>query len=204
MHQDTIKVTEVNSVTKMLQHTFLLPFTAVPGMANLYNNLNSALSQGKANPSFHYLSNSPWNLFEGLNKFADENKFPEGQFMLRDLAVLDGSFIDFLTKSGPAQKVEPLEQHIAKFPKRKLIFFGDSTQADPEAYGEIARRHPEKVSCIAIRLVTGVDAKEEATENAPARFETAFAGVDRSKWITFSDPAEVDAANLAQGKCQKA
>ncbi|KAJ3149860.1 hypothetical protein HDU86_006818 [Geranomyces michiganensis] len=198
---DTIKVTEVNSRTKLLEHTFLLPFTATPGFAELYQSLNRELAAVNAQPTFHYLSRSPWNLYEPLAAFVSQFRFPAGQFLLRNLSALDGSLLDFLI-SGPDYKAERITEHLALFPKRQLVMIGDSTEKDPESYAAIAKYAPGNIRCIAIRLVSGVDAKEEAQENSPARFATAFAGIPTNKWFTFTDAAQVDPKDIAAGNCR--
>ena len=60
--------------------------------------------------------------------------------------------------------------HKCWFPKRKFIFLGDSTQSDPEAYGEIYRRHPTWVGKIFIRKVTGIAAAALAGISSQAGF----------------------------------
>ncbi|KAI8593205.1 hypothetical protein BDZ88DRAFT_476951 [Geranomyces variabilis] len=198
---DTIKVTEVNSRTKLLEHTFLLPFTATPGFPELYQALNTELAAVNAAPTFHYLSRSPWNLYEPLAAFVSQFKFPAGQFILRNLSALDGSLLDFLV-SGPDYKAARITEHLALFPKRQLVMIGDSTEQDPESYAAIAKASPGNVRCIAIRIVTGVDAQKEAPEISPARFATAFAGIPTNKWFTFTDAAQIDPKDIAAGNCR--
>ncbi|TPX70820.1 hypothetical protein SpCBS45565_g01447 [Spizellomyces sp. 'palustris'] len=200
---DTIKISEVNSRPKLLENTFLKPFAAVPDMSDLYIKLADGLRANQHSPAFHYLSGSPWNLFKPLVEFTQEFKFPPGQIILRDLALRDGSFIDFLTQSK-TYKLEQIELLLKSFPNRKLIMFGDSTEVDPEIYGEVARRYPNNVSCISIRRVTGVDAGKEQTQLTDDRFEKAFANVDKSKWRTFAAATEISADALAKGLCQNA
>lgn len=66
---------------------------------------------------------------------------------------------------------------------------GDSTQTDPEAYGEIARRWPGWIKAIWIRKVVDVAEMEGTDKNSEKRFEEAFQGVDRGVWRTFEkDP----------------
>ncbi|KAI8817927.1 uncharacterized protein EV422DRAFT_539373 [Fimicolochytrium jonesii] len=199
---DTIKFSEVNSKTKLLEHTFLRPFTAVPGMASLYQKINSELSAKNLNPTFHYLSRSPWNLFAPLAQLLKDNLFPQGQFILRDLSAFDLSLIKFITE-GADYKTDRIKEFFALFPTRKLILIGDSTEQDPESYAAAYKLSPNSITCIAIRIVTGVDAKKEAGQIAPSRFENTFAGIPRSKWITFTDPSQIDAAFLANGNCRK-
>lgn len=76
-------------------------------------------------------------------------------------------------------------------PSRRVLLIGDSTQTDPESYGDAARKWPAWVGAIWIRVVRGVDQGKEKDLNDPKRFEKAFEGVDRSIWRTFEDPNEL-------------
>jgi phosphatidate phosphatase APP1 len=68
---------------------------------------------------------------------------------------------------------------------------GDSGQRDPEAFGELARRHPQQVRWIFIRDLAG---------SGLARYRTAFAGVKRQLWSVFSDPATLpEVLSFARG-----
>ena len=70
---------------------------------------------------------------------------------------------------------------------------GDSTQSDPEAYGDVAREFPGWVGAIFIRRVTGVAEIDKTSKNAPERFERAFEGLEKERvvWRVFDDPREV-------------
>lgn len=76
-------------------------------------------------------------------------------------------------------------------PRKKVILIGDSTQSDPEAYGECARKFPGWVGAIFVRKVTGIAGMDEEAKNGDARFEKAFEGVERGVWCVFEDPREV-------------
>jgi hypothetical protein len=76
-------------------------------------------------------------------------------------------------------------------PKKKVILIGDSTQSDPEAYGECARIFPGWVGAIFIRKVTGIAGMDEGAKNGEERFAKAFEGVEKGIWHTFTDPKEV-------------
>ena len=71
---DTIKITEVRDKQATLRNTFLREFQAVPGMAEFYQSL--ARSNGAA---FHYISASPWQLYEPLAALVASNGFPAGK-----------------------------------------------------------------------------------------------------------------------------
>ena len=73
------------------------------------------------------------------------------------------------------------------------------TQTDPEAYGEIARRHPGWVGKIFIRRVKNVKevgddvlpGRGDEERNKPERFEKAFKDLSRDLWYVFDEPTEV-------------
>ena len=71
---------------------------------------------------------------------------------------------------------------------------GDSTQSDPEAYGDICRKYPGWVKKVFIRKVVDVAEMKDTDKNTDERFEKAFKGVDRSTWQTFIDPKELSEA----------
>lgn len=76
-------------------------------------------------------------------------------------------------------------------PRKKVILIGDSTQSDPEAYGECARKFTGWVAAIFIRKVTGIAGMDEEVKNGDERFEKAFEGVERGLWHVFTEPGEV-------------
>jgi phosphatidate phosphatase APP1 len=92
------------------------------------------------------------------------------------------------TQEYKANRIEKVHSWL---PQKKVILIGDSTQSDPEAYGECARKFPGWVSVIFIRKVTGIAGMDEGTKNGEARFEKAFEGVEKSIWHVFTDPNEV-------------
>jgi len=72
-----------------------------------------------------------------------------------------------------------------------MVLIGDSTQKDPEVYGDAARTWSGWVGAIYIRVVKGVDKVKERELNSAQRFEEAFRGVDRELWTTFEDVQEI-------------
>ncbi len=172
---DTIKITEVRDREAMLRNTFLRPFRPAPGMAALYERWRT-----NNHAQFHYVSASPWQLYPALAEFRRTNGFPAGTFHLKTLRVKDESFLD-LFQSPVEYKLGVIEPLLAKFPQRRFILVGDSGEADPEVYGEVARRHPQQIERILIRDVTGED------ENAE-RHRVAFRDVVREKWRIFKEP----------------
>ena len=101
-------------------------------------------------------------------------------------------FLGSLTQGTQAYKTDRISKVHDWLPKRKILCVGDSTQSDPEAYGEIYRKHKDWVKAIFIRRVT--DAGDLTEKNRDKRFEDAFEDVPRSVWKVFDDPTELVAA----------
>ncbi|KAF2143503.1 uncharacterized protein K452DRAFT_286331 [Aplosporella prunicola CBS 121167] len=184
---DTIKITQTPSPLGILRSTFVDAPTAVAGMPQLYAHINKMLGK----PPFWYLSASPYNLYPFLRDFRDAH-FPSGELLLREASWMDlAGFLTSLTAGTRKYKTTRMRTIQAHFPKRRFLCIGDSTQSDPEAYGDMYRAFPGWIGVIFIRRVTGVAEMNEATKNAPERFERAFEGVPREAWVVFDDPAEL-------------
>lgn len=175
---DTIKDSNVLDRKKLLEKTFIREFTPVPGMAKAYQKLESE------GASFHYLSSSPWQLFEPLDNFRARSGFPEGTFHLRIYRPKSiGSNLDLVGDSQP-HKVGNLRRVLNDLKEREFILIGDSGEKDPEVYGEMAREFPGRIKAIYIRRVAGADLSKE-------RFARAFDGTDAPYFI-FEDPSVIN------------
>jgi hypothetical protein len=186
---DTIKITEVLDRSKMLANTFARPFRAVPGMPELYRRLAAGPRQpatgGRAaGATFHYVSGSPWQLYEPLRDFCRNERFPQGTFHLKYFRLTDSSVLN-LFGSQEGYKTPVIEELLAALPGRRFVLIGDSGEQDPEVYGAIARKHPGQVAAIFIRNVTGEQPGAE-------RFRKAFEGIAAQGWKLFDQPAELD------------
>jgi len=100
-------------------------------------------------------------------------------------------FLTSLTQGTQAYKVDRMKRIQANFPKRKFLCIGDSTQSDPEAYGEMYRTFPGWVGAIFIRKVVDVEPMNESEKNKPERFEKAFKDVPKDVWTVFEDPKQL-------------
>ena len=184
---DTIKKTLTSSPVGILKTTFAEEPEPIKGMPELYKHIVQKLD----NPPFWYLSASPYNLYPFLREFR-ETYYPSGTMILRDASWMNlAGFLANLTQGTESYKVDRLEKVHTWFPKRKFIVIGDSTQTDPESYGEAYRRHPKWIGAIYIRKVTGVAEMDENKKNDPERFEKAFKGVPKDIWYVFEDPQEL-------------
>lgn len=113
--------------------------TPVPGMPELYAYIQSITS---ASAPFFYLSASPYNLYPFLRSFRDAY-YPHGPLILRDENWMTISgLLSNLTLGTEKYKVDRIRKIHGWFPRRKIILIGDSTQSDPEAYGECGLPRP--------------------------------------------------------------
>ncbi|KAK0638930.1 hypothetical protein B0T16DRAFT_234868 [Cercophora newfieldiana] len=187
---DTIKVTMTSDPTGILRSTFVSDPTPVPGMPELYAYIQGLVTRSA--PWF-YLSASPYNLYSFLHDFRDAH-YPHGQLILRDASWMTiPGLLSNLTLGTEQYKIERIKKVHDWLPKRKMILIGDSTQSDPEAYGESYRAFPGWVKLILIRKVTDIASVGTEEKNLPARFENAFEGVPKEAWHVFEDPAECKA-----------
>jgi phosphatidate phosphatase APP1 len=141
---DTIKRTEATSKREMLANTFLRPFEVVEGMSQLYQ---AWQAQGC---DFHYVSSSPWQLYEPLAELCEISNFPPGSMHLRYFRVRDEMFKRFRPIRRNA-KVGIIIRIIKALPNRKFILVGDSGEKDPEIYRFLAKRFPANVAAVLIR-----------------------------------------------------
>ncbi|TID21738.1 actin filament organization protein-like protein App1-like protein [Venturia nashicola] len=184
---DTIKKTLTASPIGILRTTFVDEPEPIASMPELYKNIKQALN----NPPFWYLSASPYNLYPFLRGFR-ETYYPAGTMILREASWMNlAGFLTSLTQGTEAYKVDRMDMIHKSFPSRKFVCIGDSTQSDPEAYGNVYRRYPGWVGAIFIRLVKDVEPVNQAEKNKPERFEKAFKDVPRDVWTVFSDPKEL-------------
>jgi phosphatidate phosphatase APP1 len=159
-----------------MQATFLEPFEAVPGMADAYR------QWGRQRAHFVYLSNGPWPLYPLLEKFMTAERFPLGVFEMQDFRVKDSSVMN-LFADPVVSKMSRIEKYFVTYPKARFVLVGDSGEKDPEIYGEIARKHPERVAHIFIRNTSDEPIGSD-------RYKTAFKDVFATEWTIFDD-AEV-------------
>lgn len=181
---DTIKDSNVLDKQELLKNAFLREFKAVPGMADTYW---PKWSNHAAPIQFHYVSGSPWQLYDPLHTFAWEQKFPQGSWHLRHCRIQDGSIADLL-QPPQEYKIAAIDEILRKYPRRNFILVGDTGEKDPEAYGELARRYPNQVRLIALRNVTN-----ESLQGA--RLQAALDKIAGEKVAIFRQPNELPTLN---------
>ncbi|RAL58068.1 hypothetical protein DID88_009676 [Monilinia fructigena] len=188
---DSIKLTQTSSPTGILCSTFLSKPSPIEGMPEFYKHIQSLITPKCASVApWFYLSASPYTLYSFLNDFRLKY-YPQGTMILRDANFLNLSgLLETLTEGTQEYKVDRMEKIHKWLPKRKMICVGDSTQSDPEAYGEMYRKDPTWIKLILIRKVTDIAAIGISDKNEPERFEKAFTGVPKSVWRVFESPKE--------------
>ncbi len=175
---DTIKVSNVRDRKQLIQNTFLHPFRAVDGMAATYRRWSEAGAE------FHFVSSSPWQLYEPLSEFLDDSGFPSGTFHLKRFRLVDRTVLDLLA-DPLTTKPQIIERLLLRYPERRFILVGDSGEQDPEVYALIARKHPDQILRIYIRNVT------EEPSDAP-RYEKCFRDLPAELWKLFDDPDDLE------------
>lgn len=171
---DTIKFSEVLDREELVENTLLYPFLEIKGMADWYS------SYEDCGASFHYVSKSPWQLFNSLSKFLKQTGFPQGSYYLRYQKPYS---LKRWRKIKSISKEDYIRDLMKRFPGRKFILIGDSTQKDPKTYSSIASEFPNQVEHIYIRKVTREDNYEL----------DSLKGVDLSNaglWTLFTQPDE--------------
>jgi phosphatidate phosphatase APP1 len=143
---DTIKLTDVCSRRKMLRRTFAEPFEPIEGMASVYQDW---ADQGAI---FHYVSSSPWQIYDSLQQFIDTSGFPAGSmhlkwFRLRDELFKRWQIIRRKSKFGVISSL------VKRMPQRHFVLVGDSGEKDPEMYAKLASKYPKQVVRICIRQI---------------------------------------------------
>ena len=174
---DTVKITNVLDRRRMLEATFVKPFVAVPGMASLYQ---TWVSEGSA---VHFLSSSPWHLYEPLASFLQEAGFPPATITLKKARLTDTS-IQYLFADPTKNKPPEIEALLKAYPERTFVLVGDSGEKDPEIYADFWRRYPARIERVFIRNVTNAKPDD-------ARFAKLFAGLDGARWQLFLSPDEL-------------
>lgn len=143
---DTIKLTEVTSRRRMLLRTFAEPFEAIDGMATAYQRW---AEQGAL---FHYVSSSPWQIYDAIHQFLNDENFPAGSmhlkwFRLRDEIFKRWQILRRKSKGGVIRNL------IKRLPGRTFVLVGDSGERDPEIYAKLASKFPSQVVRICIRQI---------------------------------------------------
>lgn len=140
---DTIKETNVANRRELLANTFLREFRCVDGMAELYQ---SWAAKGAA---FHYVSSSPWQLFDSIHQWTASDGFPAGTLHLRTFRLRDQ--VIRRKANAKRRKRQSITKMLKVFPRRKFILIGDSGERDPEIYARMCDKFGDRIAGVYIR-----------------------------------------------------
>ena len=173
---DTIKESLVADRRELLMNTFVREFKSVDGMADVYRKWQDI------GAAFHYVSSSPWQLFDSLQRMQNECGFPMGTMHLRNFRLRD-QFLKkvMIRRQGKATAIKRLVKNLSR---HKFILIGDSGEKDPEIYQKFARRFPDQIKGIFIR---DLNSRPLASE----RIQKLSRAIGRERFGTFTTSSEL-------------
>lgn len=174
---DTIKHSNVPNRRDLFRNTFTRTFVPITGMPELYRDC------AEAGAKFHFVSGSPWQLYEPLAEFMRLEGYPAGSYHLKRFRIRD-SARKIRRSPQKAYKRSAIEPILATFPQRQFVLIGDSGEQDPEIYASLLRERSSQVAHVFIRGV------RNETQDAP-RLQEAYQGLDPKRWTIYQDPAEI-------------
>lgn len=178
---DTVLQSNVTSLVQGFRTVLLgnartrLPFA---GVAAFYRALHAGASGTERNPVF-YVSSSPWNLYDLLIDFLDQQGIPKGPMTLRDWDI-DRSALG--RGRLHAFKDAAIREILGVYPELPVILIGDSSQQDPEIYRDVVREFPDRVLAVYIR-----DVKRTAERRAAITALIAEVEASRSVLVLADD-----------------
>ncbi|KAF2655517.1 hypothetical protein K491DRAFT_425850 [Lophiostoma macrostomum CBS 122681] len=144
---DTIKHSAISSgAREIFRNAFIrdLGDLTIEGVKEWYNKM------AEMGVKFHYVSNSPWQLYPVISKYFSMAGLPQGSFHLKQYSgMLQGIF-----EPVAERKKATLDKIARDFPERRFILIGDSGEADLEVYTDFVLENPGRVVAVFIRDVT--------------------------------------------------
>jgi phosphatidate phosphatase APP1 len=144
---DTIKHSAISSgAREIFRNAFIreLGDLTIEGVKEWYN------AMAEQGVKFHYVSNSPWQLYPVISKYFSLAGLPPGSFHLKQYSgMLQGIF-----EPVAERKKVTLDKIARDFPDRSFILIGDSGEADLEVYTDFVLENPGRVAAVFIRDVT--------------------------------------------------
>jgi len=144
---DTVKHSAITSgAREIFRNVFMrdLNDLFIEGVKDWYQRLSGM------GVKFHYVSNSPWQMFSVLTMYCLQAGLPTGSMHLK---AYTGMFQGIFEPVAERKK-GTLERIMRDFPDRRFILIGDSGEADLEVYTDVVLEHPGRVLGIFIRDVT--------------------------------------------------
>ena len=144
---DTIKHSAISSgAREIFRNVFIrdLSDLTIEGVKEWYNRMS------EMGVKFHYVSNSPWQLYPVISTYFSMAGLPPGSFHLKQYSgMMQGIF-----EPVAERKKVTLDKIARDFPERRFILIGDSGEADLEVYTDFVLENPGRVAAVFIRDVT--------------------------------------------------
>lgn len=131
----------------------------VPGMSTMF----SEIRRHHGDVPLIYLSTGPWNVAPVLEVFLRRHGYPPGPLLMTDW----GPTPDAWFRSGRTHKRAELGRLLTDLPQMQWLLVGDDGQHDPQIYGEVAARSPERIRAVAIRELTAGEQVRTHGTSAP-------------------------------------
>lgn len=176
---DTIKVTNVADRRELLANTFTREFQSVPEMCPVYQKF------ADSGVSFHYVSSSPWPLYQPIVDWLDQDAFPVGSLHLRNMRLSELRR-DWKRQRAFESKKGTIERLLRDYPNRHFILVGDSGERDTELYTNIAQTFGDQVRHIAIR-----DINHGRARQSQKLIAATLSSLPAEKWTIFDSPQEL-------------
>ncbi|KAF2839725.1 actin patch protein 1, partial [Patellaria atrata CBS 101060] len=144
---DTIKHSAITAgAREIFRNAFIrdLGDLTIEGVKEWYNQLAAR------GVKFHYVSNSPWQVYPIISKFFSMAGLPSGSFHLKQYSGMFQGIFEPVAE----RKKGTLDRLARDFPERKYILVGDSGEADLEVYTDFVLENPGRVLGVFIRDVT--------------------------------------------------
>ncbi|GMF40422.1 unnamed protein product [[Candida] boidinii] len=145
---DTIRVTGVlGDKRDFFRNVFTRDFNQclIPGLSDWFNYLSE-----RFNCPIHYVSNSPWQIYNIVSQFMEYSCLPCSSIHLRQYS---GNLIASFAQPSAERKRGSLVKVMKDFPNRKFILIGDSGEQDLEAYMSLVDEFKDNIIAIYIRAL---------------------------------------------------
>lgn len=145
---DTVRLTGViGEKREVFRNIFSKPYSAceIPGVASWFQRLHESY-----NCTFHYVSNSPWQIFNIVQDFLSYFDFPITSVHLRQYS---GNLVASFTQPSAERKRPSMVNLMNDFPDRKFLLIGDTGEQDLEAYLSLVPNFADRILAIYLRVV---------------------------------------------------
>lgn len=145
---DTIRLTGVlGDKREVFRNIFSKPYSSceVTGVAEWFKELHDVYKC-----PIHYVSNSPWQVFNVVQGFMSYFEFPVSSIHLRQYS---GNLLASFTQPSAERKRPSLVTLLEDFPERKFVLVGDTGEQDLEAYLSLIPRYAPQILAIYLRVV---------------------------------------------------